>query len=393
MRSSPVITHVDIINYEHTLEELGKDYNTFNLVYEPGGRLTQQGGILRIHTDQGLVGEFAGPSQGSPPIAEVRAIASYLIGKDALAREWIYNDLKRGSRQMLGTGLSLIDICLWDIAGKFYEEPLYRLLGGEKRPLKAYASTLHGDENGGLTTPEDFADFAQQCLEMGYQSFKVHGWGLARNHIDREVENVLNLGKKFAGKLDLLIDPACEIRNFGDALKLGQACDEAQFFWWEDPYQDGGVSQFGHRKLRQLVKTPMLQTEHIRMLEQHVDFIIADATDYVRCGAHQDGGITGAMKIAHAAEGFGLDVELHGPGPVHRHIMSAIRNTNFFELGLVHPKVKTIWAPVYSNYNDNLDGIDKDGCLWAPEGPGIGVELDWDWIDFHKTSENLLAGS
>ena len=137
----------------------------------------------------------------------------------------------------------------------------------------------------------------------------------------------------------------------------------------------------------------MLQTEHIRMLEQHVDFIIADATDYVRCGAHQDGGITGAMKIAHAAEGFGLDVELHGPGPVHRHIMSAIRNTNFFELGLVHPKVKTIWAPVYSNYNDNLDGIDKDGCLWAPEGPGIGVELDWDWIDFHKTSENLLAGS
>lgn len=393
MKSSPVITRVDIVNYEHSLQELGKDYNTFNLVYEPGGTLTQQGGILRIHTDHGIVGEFAGPSQGSPTIAEVRAIASYLIGKDALAREWIYNDLKRGSRQMLGTGLSLIDICLWDIAGKFYQEPLYRLLGGEKRPLKAYASTLHGDENGGLTTPEHFADFAQQCLEMGYQSFKVHGWGLARNHIDREVENVLNLGKTFTGKLDLLIDPACEIRNFGDALKLGRACDEAQFFWWEDPYQDGGVSQFGHRKLRQMVKTPMLQTEHIRMLEQHVDFIVADATDYVRCGAHQDGGVTGAMKIAHAAEGFGLDVELHGPGPVHRHIMSAIRNTNFFELGLVHPKVQTIWAPVYSNYNDNLDGIDKDGCVWAPDGPGIGVELDWDWIDFHKTSENLLAGS
>jgi L-alanine-DL-glutamate epimerase-like enolase superfamily enzyme len=177
-------------------------------------------------------------------------------------------------------GMGIIDICLWDIAGKFYEEPLFRLLGGELRPLKAYASTLHGDENGGLTTPQDFEDFARECLEIGYQAFKVHGWGLARENITREVENVLNLGNKFEGKLDLLIDPACEIRNFGDALKLGRACDEAKFFWWEDPFQDNGVSQFAHRKLRQLVKTPLLQTEHIRLLEQHVDFIVADATDY-----------------------------------------------------------------------------------------------------------------
>ena len=167
---------------------------------------------------------------------------------------------------------------------------------------------------------QNFENFAQRCLEMGYKAFKVHGWGLARDNIEREVENVLNLGEKFEGKLDLLIDPACEIKNFGDALKLGKACDEANFFWWEDPFQDNGVSQFAHRKLRQLVKTPLLQTEHIRLLEQHVDFIVADATDYVRCGAHEDGGITGAIKIANASEGFGLDMELHGPGPVHRHI-------------------------------------------------------------------------
>ena len=66
-------------------------------------------------------------------------------------------------------------------------------------------------------------------------------------------------------------------------------------------------------------QTPLLQTEHIRLLEQHVDFIVADGTDYVRAGAHEDGGITGAMKIAHASEGFGLDMELHGPSPAHRH--------------------------------------------------------------------------
>ena len=287
--------------------------------------------------------------------------------------------------------MGIVDICLWDIAGKFYQEPLYRLLGGEKKPLKAYASTLHGDENGGLTTPQDFVDFAQRCLEMGYKSFKVHGWGLARYNIEREVENVLKLGEKFGGKLDLLIDPACEIKNFGDALKIGYACDEAGFFWLEDPFQDGGVSQFAHRKLRQMIKTPILQTEHIRLLEQHVDFIVADATDYVRAGAHEDGGVTGAMKIAHAAEGFGLDIELHGPGPVHRHIMSAIRNTNFFELGLVHPNLETTRAPFYVDYSDDLDGIDKNGNVWASDGDGIGVELNWDWINSHKIGQEIFA--
>ncbi len=390
MKESPVITKVEAIHVKYSLENLGKDYNTFNMVYEAGSNLEQTTSILRLHTNVGIVGEYVGVI--GPALAEVRAVADYLIGKSALSRESIYNDIKRASRQWGGLGLGVIDICLWDIAGKLYDEPLYRLLGGEKRPLKAYASTLHGDENGGLTTPEQFGEFAQQCLEMGYKSFKVHGWGIARNNIEREIENVLNLGKKFSDKMDLLIDPACEVKNFGDALKLGRACDEAKFFWLEDPFQDGGVSQFAHRKLRQMIKTPILQTEHIRLLEQHVDFIVAEATDYVRCGAHEDGGITGAMKIAHASEGFGLDVELHGPGPVHRHVMSAIRNTNFFEVGLVHPLVKTIWPSIYQNYSDDLDCIDNEGNVYAPDGPGIGVDIDWDWIKHHKVGEEIISG-
>ena len=290
---------------------------------------------------------------------------------------------------MLGTGI--IDICLWDIAGKLYGEPIWKLLGGKSKKLPCYASTLHGDENGGLTTPDDFIEFAEQCKSLGYPAFKVHGWGLARNNIKREIENVLKLGEKFENKLDLMIDPACEIKNLADTRALGKACDEAKFFWWEDPFQDGGVSQFAHRKLRQMVKTPILQTEHIRLLEQHVDFIVADATDLVRAGAHEDGGITGVMKIAHASEGFGLDVELHGPGPAHRHIMTSIRNTNYFEMGLVHPNVATTKSPVYKDYSDDLNSIDKDGCVEAPNGPGLGVELDWDWIKAHQTDKGIIA--
>ena len=383
------ITKIEVVKYQDTLNNVGKDYNTFNMVYEPNGKLTTEDSILLIHTSEGITGEYVGIR--GPALAEVQVVADYLIGKNPLEREEIYNDTKRALRHfaMLGTGI--IDICLWDIAGKLYGEPIWKLLGGKSKKLPCYASTLHGDENGGLTTPDDFIEFAEQCKSLGYPAFKVHGWGLARNNIKREIENVLRLGEKFENKLDLMIDPACEIKNFADTLALGKACDEAKFFWWEDPFQDGGVSQFAHRKLRQMVKTPILQTEHIRLLEQHVDFIVADATDLVRAGAHEDGGITGVMKIAHASEGFGLDVELHGPGPAHRHIMTSIRNTNYFEMGLVHPNVATTKSPVYKDYSDDLNSIDKDGCVEAPNGPGLGVELDWDWIKAHQTDKGIIA--
>ena len=108
-------------------------------------------------------------------------MAKYLIGKNPLEREQIYNDLKRALRKDDRMGIGSIDIALWDIAGKLYDAPIYELLGGFRKTLPAYASTYHGDENGGLDTPEDFAEFAVQCREMGYPAFKIHGWGTGRS--------------------------------------------------------------------------------------------------------------------------------------------------------------------------------------------------------------------
>jgi L-alanine-DL-glutamate epimerase-like enolase superfamily enzyme len=106
----------------------------------------------------------------------------------------------------------------------------------------------------------------------------------------------------------------------------------------------------------------------------------------VRADADYDAGITGLMKIAHSAEGFGLDVEVHAPGPHHRHCMAAIRNTNYYELGLVHPKLKTTKPPIYAcGYSDDLDAVDKNGHVSVPTGPGLGVQLDWDYIKKHQT--------
>src|SRR5690606_10258354 len=112
-------------------------------------------------------------------------------------------------------------------------------------------------------------------------------------------------------------------------------------------------------------------------------------TDYVRANANSDGGITGVMKIAALAEAFGLDVELHGGGLAHRHIMAHLRHANYYELGLIHPNVPNTKAPVYAErrWLDGLDSVDANGCVEVPEGPGLGVEMDWDHIRAHQTEE------
>ena len=89
----------------------------------------------------------------------------------------------------------------------------------------------------------------------------------------------------------------------------------------------------------------------------------------------------------------GLDVELHGGGLAHRHIMAALRNTNYYELGLVHPNVPSTKAPIYPErrWLDELDSVDANGCVAVPEGPGLGVPFDWDYINAQKTGEVVFA--
>jgi L-alanine-DL-glutamate epimerase-like enolase superfamily enzyme len=93
------------------------------------------------------------------------------------------------------------------------------------------------------------------------------------------------------------------------------------------------------------------------------------------------------MKIAHSAEGFGLDVEIHAPGPAHRHCMAAVRNTNYYELGLVHPNLPKTKPPIYAcGYSDELDAVDDRGHVPVPDGPGLGVTLDMEWLRAHETA-------
>jgi L-alanine-DL-glutamate epimerase-like enolase superfamily enzyme len=76
---------------------------------------------------------------------------------------------------------------------------------------------------------------------MGYPAFKIHGWG--GSQVAREVANIAAVRKAVGPNMVLMIDPACELTTWADAWTVGRACDDARFFWLEDPYQDGGISR------------------------------------------------------------------------------------------------------------------------------------------------------
>ena len=370
----PRITKVEIETFTYELSDLARGEH--GPTYSPGKSITNTAHAITIFADVGVTGEYvwSGPIE----YAGACVVAELLVGQDPLEREYIYSQVKQAMRQQAEIGMSVVDIALWDLAGKFHEAPIHQLLGGYRKTLPTYPASVHATEHDELKSPEEMADFAEQCKELGYPAFKIHGW--ENGEPNREAETILALRDRVGHGMNLMSDPYNALRTFGDAIKVGRACDEAGYFWYEDPLADGGISQFAHRKLRELLNTPLLQTEHIRGLEARVDFMVNGATDFVR-GDVQYMGITATMKLAHAAEGLGLDIEMHSPGPAQRQCMAAIRNTNYYELSGSRPKGPNAnYIPVYADdYVDQLDAA-VDGHFPVPQGPGLGVEYDWQKI-------------
>ncbi len=389
------IRNIEIIEFSFQARNLGRNADNasavYNIGYEKGGSLNLTKFAVVIRSDDGAEGQYVVHWGGTrATMAQTISLAPNLIGRDPDHRELIWSDMKREFRQHDGMGIGPLDIALWDLAGKRLGTSVTRLLGGWRTRLKAYASTYHGDRSGGLSSKEAFAEFAEECYGRGYRAYKIHGWhdGDARE----EADNVLHVAKVIGDRMTLMLDPANELRTFADTLYVGRACDEGGYFWYEDPMRDCGTSAFAHRKLRSLIRTPLLITEYLRGFEPKADFLIADGTDFLRADPEYDLGITGTMKIAHLAEAFGIDVEIHACGPAHRACMAAIRNTNFYEIALVGPDTPNAVPPVYTcGYTDQIDAVGQDGCVPVPDGPGLGVRYDWEYIKAHETARYVFG--
>ncbi len=135
----------------------------------PGDEHEARAALLRISTEEGAEGFFIVDRTHGPDPAAIRAIAApELLGEDPFDRERLWHRLRRQYRQSPGplneNTIAALDQALWDLAGRALGQPVHELLGGYRDSVPAYASTAAGDDlEGGLNTPEAFADFALAC--------------------------------------------------------------------------------------------------------------------------------------------------------------------------------------------------------------------------------------
>ena len=392
-----LIDQVEVLRFAYEVDDLAptadRGLGVANVGYKKGAKLPVTRYAVRIRTSDGAVGEHVCRGVGTPAAyGQTLMLAPQLIGRDADERESIYDDLKRELRAYDHMGHGPIDIALWDLLGRRLDVSVSTLLGGFRKRIPVYASTYHGQESGGgLDSPIAFADFARDCVKRGFTGFKIHGWN--NGDVRREIEAVHAIRDAIGPDVALMVDPACELRSWSDALALGRACDEANCFWYEDPYRDGGVAQTGHRLLRDKLRTPLLMTEYVRGPELKAAWIASGACDIVHIDPEYDVGITGAMKIANYCELLGVDAAVHAPGPAHRAIISALRTVRFYELALVGPDMPNFVSPPWmaDDYGDQLDDVGADGCIPVPQGPGLGVSYDWDFIESRVTDRQTFT--
>lgn len=383
------IKSITVQTYAYELENFGPNIST----YTPGVNLEVSKFIVTIETEDGLKGSYA-PHFGATQhaLAQIRDMAPALIGRDAEQRERIFEQLKLGFRHFDKVGIAALDTALWDLAGKKYNASISSLLGGYRERLPVYASTTPGQKTpGGLDSSAKYADFAEQCGEQGISAFKIHSY--FDGNPKTEIEIMAAVRDRVGDSMKLMTDPASSLKSFMDAVEVGKACDDLGFFWYEDPYRDASSSATAQKRLRDFIQTPMLVAEHIRGFEQKADFVLLGGTDIMHIDPELDGGITGTMKLAHFCDAIGMEIQLHTAGPMHRHCMSAIPNTHFYELGLVNPdrRWNGLQPPIYADeYGDGVGDVGADGCVPVPHGPGLGVIYDWDKIDSWETGREVF---
>jgi len=164
-----------------------------------------------------------------------RRFRAELIGQDPLNREYLWERVWELDRiERFAPNLThVVDVALWDIAGKQAQLPIWKLLGGYRESIPAYASTVT------YSTIEEFLDRCDEALDLGYPAIKLHAFGDAR----KDAELGQRLRAHVGDDIPLMYDGSAGF-DLMDAVYLGHALDDAGFLWYEEPMREFSVTAY-----------------------------------------------------------------------------------------------------------------------------------------------------
>ena len=256
-------------------------------------------------------------------------------------------------------------MALWDICAKAAGLPLYQYIGAYRTSLPVYASgNFHG-------TVQEYVDEAVYYKSQGIPGYKAHPGGPVS--FDMQVHQAIRdaVGPDYV----LMSDPVGEY-TMGDAILVGRQLEHLGYKWFEEPFRD--FELYKYTELCRALDIPIAATETTRGCHWGVAQVIAQrAADIVRADVSWKDGVTGTLKIAHMAEAFGMNCELHTTTMnymdlVNVHVSCAIRNCEYFEYFVPEDNYR---LPMKGNLPIH------NGVITVPEKPGIGTELDWELIE------------
>ncbi|MCU0521163.1 MAG: racemase [Anaerolineae bacterium] len=325
---------------------------------------TARTALLRIITDAGIEG-WSSYSAG----ASVEEIKYQIVGEDPLNRERIWQKFWRNLRtSKLGLAIGPVDCALWDLAGKVQGEPVYKLAGGMRDKVPAYASTVT------LDSLDEYMALARRCLEKGYRAIKLHAWG----RLKEDAELCRALRKEVGDEIVLMYDASSMFNLYEDAVWFGRRLEEQDFLWYEEPMDHFNMVALA-RLARELdIPLAVAEATHGGPWDALAQ-IQAGAADIILTGPLDPykGGLTGVLKTAHICEGYGMMCAIHGGAISHLHAACAIYNTKYFER-LVP---ETYYSP--PGIRDASTEIGADGYARPWDKPGLGFEVDWGWVEAH----------
>ncbi len=357
----------------------------------PGDEKLAKMAMLRIATEEGPEGFAFGP----PEVIRAHVIEAFarkvLIGQNAFDRERLWQDLvhwQRGSAgQLTDRALALIEQALWDLAGRALELPVHKLIGGFRDKVPAYGSTMCGDElKGGLATPEDYAAFAEQLVARGYKAIKLHTWMPPVSFAPdtkMDVRACAAVREAVGSDIALMLD-GYHWYSRTDAFYIGRELQRLDFAWFEEPMVEDSAESYAW--LAANLDIPVLGPETVAGKHySRASWVKNASCDILRAGVAGVGGIGPCLKVAHLADAFGMDCEVHGNGAANLAVVGAIKNCRWYERGLLHPFLDYDEVPAY--LNSLVDPMDDEGFVHLSQKPGLGEDINFEYIQEHRIEQ------
>ena len=162
------------------------------------------------------------------------------------------------------------------------------------------------------------------------------------------------------------------------ALYLGRELEKLDYYWMEEPMDEASVSSYVW--LTEQLQLQICGPETARGgLKTRGEWMLRCAADISRVGTGDVGGLTPMMKIVHLAEAFGMQCESHGSGVGNLHALCAMGIAGqYHERGLLHPFIDYETPPPWLNALP--DPMDDEGYVHVPQGPGLGLDINFDYI-------------